>query len=121
MAAPNIVGVSTIYGRCKGVGLTTITSGIVTCSAEHVYKINSVIVSNTHGTLNAGVSVGFFDASSATTYQIADNVTVPANSTLVIIGKDSPIYLEESDEIRAGTATTITADLVVSYESLTDA
>ena len=32
---------------------------------------------------------------------LAKTVAVPADSTLVVIGKDSPIYLEEGDQIEA--------------------
>lgn len=122
MAAPNIVNVTSIYGKTMGVGLSTNTSAtVLTCGANKVLKLNSIIVANTNGVLNAGVTVGFYDSSATSTYKLAETITVPADSTIVILGKDSPIYLEESDQIRAGCATTVTADLVVSYEEIDDA
>ena len=34
-------------------------------------------------------------------FYLAKTVALPADSTLVVIGKDSPIYLEEGDELEA--------------------
>ena len=54
-------------------------------------------------------------------YYLAKTVALPADSTLVVIGKDSPIYLEESDELEARADVASDAELVVSYEILDDA
>ena len=48
------------------------------------------------------------------------SVDVPAKSTLVVIGKDSPIYLEEGDQIEANAGHTIVLTIVISYEELDD-
>ena len=122
MAAPNIVNVSSIYGKTMGAALgTTLTTNILTCAADKVLKINSIIVSNVDGTNNADVSVTFYDSSATASYRIASTVTVPADSTLVVLGKDSPIYLEESDEIRAGASAVSDLEIIISYEELDDA
>ena len=122
MAAPNIVNVTSIYGKTMGAALgTTLTTNILTCAANKVLKINSIIVSNVDGTNNADVSVTFYDSSAVASYRIASTVTVPADSTLVVLGKDSPIYLEESDEIRAGASAVSDLEIIISYEELDDA
>ncbi len=119
MAAPNIVNVTSITGKTMGAALgTTLTTNILTCSANRVLKINSIIVSNVDGTNNADVSVTFYDSSAVAGYRIASTVTVPADSTLVVLGKDSPIYLEESDEIRAGASAVSDLEIIISYEEL---
>lgn len=122
MAAPNIVNVTSIYGKTMGAALgTTLTTNILTCAANKVLKINSIIVANVDGTNNADVSVTFYDSSATASYRLASTVTVPADSTLVVLGKDSPIYLEESDEIRAGASAVSDLEIVISYEELDDA
>ena len=122
MAAPNIVNVTSIYGKTMGAALgTTLTTNILTCAANKVLKINSIIVANVDGTNNADVSVTFYDSSAVASYRIASTVTVPADSTLVVLGKDSPIYLEESDEIRAGASAVSDLEIIISYEELDDA
>jgi hypothetical protein len=122
MAAPNIVNVTSIYGKTMGAALgVTLTTNILTCPANKVLKINSIIVANVDGTNNADVSVTFYDSSTAVGYRLASTVLVPADSTLVLLGKDSPIYLEESDEIRGGASASGDLEIVISYEELDDA
>jgi len=48
-------------------------------------------------------------------------VAVPADSTLIVIGKDSPIYLEEGDQIEAGASASGRLQIIISYEELDDA
>jgi hypothetical protein len=122
MAAPNIVNVTSIYGKSMGAALgTTLTTDILTCSSNKLLKINSIIVSNVDGTNSADVTVYFYDNSTSVRYAIASTVAVPADSTLVVIGKDSPIYLEESDSIEAGASATSDLQIIISYEELDDA
>jgi hypothetical protein len=122
MAAPNIVNVTSIFGNTRGQPLTTTTTaGILTCSANKVLKVNTIIASNIDGVAAASATVSFYDSSTSTSYSLAHTVTVPADSSIVIIGKDSPIYLEESDEIRGGASSDGDLEVVVSYEEIDDA
>lgn len=122
MAAPNIVGVTSIYGKTMGAALsTTTTTDILTCAADKVLKINSIIISNVDGTNSASATVYFYDDSAATRYALAYTILVPADTTLVVLGKDAPIYLEESDQIEAGASATGDLQIIISYEELDDA
>ena len=122
MAAPNLVNVTSILGKTNGVQLdTTTTTDIISCASDKLVKVNSIIVANIDGTNSADVTVYFYDNSATHRTAIADAVTVPAKSTLVVIGKDSPIYLEESDQIEAGASANGDLHLTISYEILDDA
>lgn len=122
MAAPNIVNVTSIYGKTLGTALGTNTDAAhLTCAAEKVLKVNSIIVANVDGSNSAEVTVKFYDSSASTSYRIASTITVAADSTLVVLGKDAPIYLEESDEIRAGASADSDLEMIISYEELDDA
>lgn len=123
MAAPNIVNVTSIYGKTMGVaGLTTTTTtGILTCASNKVLKINSIICANVDGGSAADVTVSFYDNSASARYKLAHTVAVPADSTLIVVGKDAPIYLEESDYIEAGASAVSDIDMIISYEELDDA
>ena len=122
MAAPNIVSVSSIYGKTMGAALSTSTAtDILICPANKVLKINSIIVANVDGTNNADATVYFYDSSAGTRYALAYTVTVPADSTLIVLGKDSPIYLEESDQIEAGASASGDLEIIISYEEIDDA
>jgi hypothetical protein len=122
MAAPNIVNVTSIYGKTMGAALgTSANTDILTCPSNKVLKINSIIVSNVDGTNAASVTVHFYDNSAAARYNLAHTVDVPVGSTLVVLGKDSPIYLEESDQIEAEASASSDLEIIISYEEIDDA
>ena len=122
MAAPNIVNVTSIYGKTTGLALTSSVQDILTCPSDKLLKINSIIVSNVDGLSNDGVTVSWYDSGTTTSFRLAYTVTVPADSTLVVVGKDAPIYLEEGDKIQAnGAAASGDLEIIVSYEELDDA
>ena len=50
---------------------------------------------------------------------LAKTISVPADSTLVVL--DSPIYLMEGDKLRGGASAAGDLDLFISYEVLDDA
>ena len=122
MAAPNLVNVSSIYGKTMGAALgTTTTTSLLANSAgsNKLLKINSIIVSNVDGSSAATTTVSWYDGT--TDYRLARTVTIPANSTLVLLGKDAPIYLEEGHSIRGGASAASDLEIVISYEELDDA
>ena len=122
MAAPNIINATSIYGKTMGAALgTSENTQILACPGNKVLKINSIIVANIDGTNPADVTIKFYDSSAPAAYHIAKTVTVPGDSTLVVIGKDSPIFLEESDEIRGGASAASDLEIIISYEELDDA
>tara|TARA_B100000131_G_C18040069_1_gene582043 strand:- start:837 stop:1214 length:378 start_codon:yes stop_codon:yes gene_type:complete len=125
MAAPNILSATSIYGKTVGCELnTTITQGILTCASNKVLKIVSIIAANIDGASGADVTVVFQDDSKTGNLgvnTIANTVNVPADASIIIVGKDAPIYLEESDEIRAGASANGDIMLTVAYEELDDA
>ena len=119
MAAPNILSATSIIGKSKGFDLdTTTTTTLLTCASEKVYKIKSIIASNNDGSTAVDVTVNFNDGSRWT---IASTVSVPADSTLVILDQNSPIYLEEGFTIEGGASADDDCDLIIAYEILDDA
>ena len=105
MANPNIVNVSSILGKTDTFALTT---------ANTVFKINSILVTNIDGTSAADVTVAYNDGSN--TRSIASTISVPADATLSVIDKTNSFYLEEN-EVISGLASA-NSDLVclISYE-----
>ena len=125
MANPNLVNVTSIYGKVDGHALTTdaisaSNSAVIVCGADQLYKINSIIVANVDGASSVDIDVAVSLSGDARFY-LAKTVAVPADSSLVVVGKDSPIYLEEGDELEARASAASDAELVVSYEILNDA
>jgi hypothetical protein len=91
------------------------------CQSDKLLKLNSIIVSNVDGANAADTTVYFYNADNTTAYHLAKTVTVPAKSTLVVLGKDSPIYLEEGDKIQALASAASDLEIIISYEELDDA
>ena len=123
MAAPNVVNVTSIYGKTVGAALGTSTGDILvnTAGSGKLLKLNSIIVANIDGSSAADVTVYFYDLSATTPFHIAKSVTVPSQSTLVVLGKDAPIYLEEGDKIMGLASAAGDLEIIVSYEELDDA
>ena len=130
MANPNIVNVSSIVGGNAAWALTnTLTTTLLTVSADVIVKINSLIVTNIHGTNAATVSVevngmgsgatGVTVASGLATCRLASTMNVPADDSLVLL--DKPIYLMEADVLRGGASAASTLELFASYEVINDA
>ena len=122
MAAPNVVNVTSIIGKTQGSDLTTSNADQLVCATDKLVKVNSIIVSNVDGASTADVDVSFVDSSSGNlVLHLAKGVTVPTKSTLIVLGKDAPIYLEEGDKIQAKASAAGDLELVVSFEELDDA
>ena len=122
MAAPNLVNVTSIYGKTLGAALNTNVNNAILANAggsNKLLKINSIIVANIDGTNPADVSVEFYNGTTA--YRLASTVTVPADSTLIVLGKDAPIYLEEGQSIRGGASANSDLEILICYEILDDA
>jgi hypothetical protein len=118
MAAPNIVNVSNITGKTAVMFVTTSAQDLITNAANSnkVLKLNSLTIANVNGTAAASVTVSIFRSSSE--YKLAHTVFVPANSTLVVVSKDSGIYLEEGDSLRIVGSANNYLHAVCGYESI---
>jgi hypothetical protein len=123
MAAPNIVNVATITGKTAVVNLSTTNATAVVSNAASsgkVFKINSLIVSNVDGTNSAGITISYYseDDIGGTATQIVSTVTVPADASLVVIDKNSSIYLEEDRSIGATASAASDLKVICSYEEI---
>ena len=123
MAAPNIVNVTTITGKTNVVDLTTTNATLVVenpVSSNKVFKINSLVVSNVDGTNAADITISYYseDNIGGTATQITSTVSVPADASLIVIDKNTYIYLEEDRSIGATAGSASDLKVVCSYEEL---
>jgi hypothetical protein len=116
MANPNIVNVTSILGENSSVSLTSTSATAIVSNAaasNKVLKINTLVVANVDGTNAADITINKYSqaALGGTAFPIASTISVPADATLIVIDKTTPIYLKENESIGAiaGTA----SDLVV--------
>lgn len=125
MAAPNIVGITTITGITTSLSLANTSATVLVnnpAGSDYVYKINSIIVANDDGTNSADITVAVHDQDDGggTAYKLAHTVAVAADSTLVILDKATSIYLEEDRSIVVTASAGGDLDVICSYESIID-
>jgi hypothetical protein len=123
MAAPNIVDVSTITGKTAVVSLTTTNATQIVSNAAasgKVFKINSLVVSNVDGSNAADITVSYYseDDIGGTATEIVRTVSVEADSTLVVIDKNTSLYLEEDRSIGATASAANDLKVIASYEEI---
>ena len=103
MANPNIVAVATINGNVKAAAVLTTIGEVVSnaASSGKIFKINSLYVANIDGTASVDITVNHYSqaALGGTAIAIASTVAVAADSTLVVVTKDSAIYLLENQSM----------------------
>jgi hypothetical protein len=124
MANPNIVSVASIYGKTAyDADIATSASSLVSnaASSGKILKINSLIIANIDGTNSADITVTLRNAAGGTTYStLAYTISVPADATLVVIGKDSAIYLEEDRALYVLASAAGDLSATCSYEEISE-
>ena len=120
MAAPNIVNVAQIYGETvSGAVPTSLTQVLANgVGSNYVYKVNTIMISNVDGTNDTTVRVSFNN--NGTNHYLAYDVDCIAKTTLIVLSKDTSIYLEENDSIRVSATTSSDAQYIISYEKIID-
>ena len=128
MANPNIVSVATIAGGSLGHHLLVADTAVMTVTAEHIIKVNSILIANVDGTNAATCDVrvvklnvtplGITNVDTSGTFYLAKTVNVPADDLLVLV--DKPFYLMETDVLQAKASAASDLDLFVSYDVIID-
>ena len=128
MAAPNIVNVSTITGVTTWkAGNSTLpgTPSVVVSNAASsgkVIKINSIVAVSVGSTTGVTVKLYTEAAGAGASVAIADTISVPENSSLAVISKETSLYLEEDKSIAVYRqdlgGQTGSIDVVCSYEDI---
>lgn len=118
MANPNIVNVTTIQGKVAGAAVTTSATALVSNSSGSgkILKLNALSIANVSGS-NATITVDVYKGQS-TAYRLAYTITVPTAATLVILSKDTSVYLEENDSLRVTASANSALEAVCSYEEI---
>jgi len=117
MAAPNLVNIATITAKSVQALLTTSSVSILEnlASSGKVFKINSILVSNVIASpKDCTVSV---DKAGTALIQF-NNIVVPPNATMILVDRNTAIYLEEDDEIKALASAISSLNILINYEEL---
>lgn len=122
MAAPNIVTTSTINGR-TAISNPANTSPFYILSnpagSNHVYKINSITLTNQNGYNAVAGNVWINDANnSPANVALIYGISVPALTTLIAMDKATSFYLEEGRNLIVQSSVSSGMSIIVSYEDL---
>ena len=123
MAAPNIVNVGTNTGKSFYLALAnTSATALVSnaASSGKVFKINMIQVANVDGSVACDVTVKYHtqDDIGGTGYALVSTVSVPQDSSLVVLDKNTALYLEEDRSISVTAGTANDLEVLVSYEEI---
>jgi hypothetical protein len=121
MASPNLGNLTSITGRTYVTG--SLPSGSATSASlitnpvasNAVYKINSVTYANISTT---SVLASLMYNSASVNYFIADELSIPAQTTLVVMSQDTRFMLEEGCGLHAYASQTASITPLISYEIL---
>lgn len=123
MANPNIVNVTTIYGKTAYTQPNNTTANVLlanTSASGLVLKINQIVAANVDGTNAVDVTVSINDAAagSGTSFPVVSTVSVPADASLIVTDKTTAIYLEEDKSIVVTSGTANKISYTISYEEI---
>lgn len=104
MANPNIASATNVVLNNAQLSLTATTATqLITnaASSGKVFLVDSIIVANVDGTNACDVTVTRFQSATntGTAFPIASTITVPADASIIVVGKDNPINLTENESI----------------------
>lgn len=123
MSNPNIVEVTSILGNNSLTSLTTTNATQLVsnpANSNEVYRVTSLMVSNVDPTDPYYVTFNLYneDDLGGTAYTIVNKLTVPANSSIVVIDKNSSFYLKEDQSIGATAELANTIEIIASWEEI---
>jgi hypothetical protein len=123
MAAPNLAAPKKIVGKvafaaCTSTNEVTILSNGTASSA--CLRVTSLTLANVDGSSAVDATVRLYNAASGgTAYRFISTLNVPADSSVVVVGRDNAVYLEEDRRITVAASAADDLEVVCSYEEVT--
>lgn len=121
MAAPNLNAPTTITGKTVYVTpANTSETALLTNAANsnRALRLTALTVANlTAGSADITVSL-YSAASGGTEFRLASTVAVPGYATLVVLGRDSSVWVEEDRRITVKASAANALTIVLSYEEV---
>ena len=117
MANPNIVNVTTIYGNTGILVANTVMANVVQnpASSGSIYKINNLIVTNA---CTSPIAVNLQLNQAGTNNYVAANVSIPSAAVVVLLAKDSGLYLLENTSLQVNATSNGYITAVSSWEQI---
>jgi hypothetical protein len=115
MAAPNLYNITTVTGKTLAFDVAATSTTMVSNAAgsNSSIRINSLFVANI-GNATATFTVDFVRSSIST--KIAKVVPCEVGNSVIVIAKDTGIYLEEGDSLTIVGSVAAALQAVISYD-----
>lgn len=116
MAIPNLINVTSVFGKTTSTVVGTATTVLVSnpAGSNRSYKINSIYISNIDNSATTRVSLDFFR--NLISIRLVDRISIQPGNTLIAMSRDTSIYLEEGDSIRCYAEINDKTHVTISYE-----
>lgn len=114
----NIANTVTITAKTAYANVITSTANVLSNAAasNQIYKINNISLTNySASTTTSNVIV---NRNGTGTFYVVGSVTVPANSLLTVVAKDTGFYLEEGDTLQMSGSANSSLHASIGYELL---
>ena len=121
MATTNLVNVTSVTPFTINGAVTTSAVDVIDVASDKCHKINTIVIANIDGSSAADITIQISTDNGSNYYAIASTVSVPADSTLVVIDKNSQLYLDETDLLRVQASANSDLTYTISGEILDDA
>jgi hypothetical protein len=122
MAAPNLAAPTTITGKTVYVTLanTNETDLLVNAAnSNRALRVTMITLANIDGSSNVDATVRIYTAASGGTgHALASTITIPADATVVLLGRDSSVWLEEDRRLTVTASAGGDLAAVCSYEEV---
>ena len=126
MANPNIVNVTDIRGNTSSYLIDSTADPFSTplianaAGSNKIYKVNMIMAANVDGGSPYDITIKLFpsDDVTGTGTALASTITVPADSSVIIIDKNSSFYLLEDRSIGATAGTANKIVVTCSWEEI---
>jgi hypothetical protein len=117
MTAPNLFNITTVIGKTLAFDVTTSPVTMISNATDSnsSIRINSLFVANVGGQ-TATFTVNFVRTNITT--RIARVVPCDVGNTVIVIGKDTSIYLEEGDTLTIQSSINSVLQAVISYDAI---
>jgi len=120
MADPNITRLSRLNAK-NNTFLIPTEDPVLLCEtfASQTIKINSLYITNTNVCLNdTRISCYIFDG--AVNRHLAKDIVVPVGTSIILIDKESPVYIQEFERIYLSSVVPDAIEGVINYDIMTE-
>lgn len=114
----NVANTITITAKTAYANVTTVSANVISnaSGSNQIYKINNIMLCNyTSTAVSANVVV---NRSTTGNFYVINTLSIPSNSLLSVLGKDTQIYLEEGDTLQTYSSVNSAIHLITGYELL---